>query len=257
MGRILILLYGVVAYLAFFVTILYAIGFVGSFQVGEFSLPKTIDTGAEGPLGMAILVNLALLGAFAVQHTVMARPAFKTWWTKVIPAAAERSTFVLAASAILMLTFWQWRPMTDVIWSIEQPVLRALMIGGSLLGWAMVFYSSFLIDHFELFGLRQVILHARRKQYTHSPFVVRSLYRFVRHPLMCGFLLAFWFTPTMTAGHLLFSAATTGYILFGTSIEERDLLRHLGEDYRRYRERTPAFFPRPTAKQTSATPESE
>ena len=256
MGRILILLYGVVAYLAFFVTILYAIGFVGNFQVGEFSLPKTIDTGVEGPIGMAILVNVALLSVFAIQHTIMARPAFKTWWTKVIPAAAERSTFVLVTSAILLSTFWQWRPMTGVIWNIDQPVVRAVLIGVSLLGWATVFYSSFLIDHFDLFGLRQVILHAGRKTYTHHPFAARSLYRYVRHPLMVGFLLAFWFTPTMTAGHLLFAAVTTGYILFGTTVEERDLLKLLGEDYRRYRERTPAFFPLPRAKRTTAGPKS-
>lgn len=252
MGRVLILLYGVVAYLAFFVTILYAIGFVGNFQVGGYSLPKTIDSGVAGPIGTAIFVNVALLAVFAVQHTIMARPAFKSWWTKIIPAAAERSTFVLVASLILLLAFWQWRPMTGVIWNVDQPLIRAVLVGVSLLGWATVFYASFLIDHFDLFGLRQVILHARGKPYTHAPFAARSLYRFVRHPLMVGFLLAFWFTPTMTAGHLLFAAVTTGYILFGTTVEERDLLRFLGEDYRNYRSRTPAFFPLPTAKRTTA-----
>lgn len=254
MGRILILLYGVVAYLAFFVTILYAIGFVGNFQVGDFSLPKTIDTGVEGSLATAILVNVVLLGLFAIQHTIMARPAFKNWWTRVIPPAAERSTFVLVSSAILLLTFWQWRPMTGIIWNIDQPVIRAVLIGISLLGWATVFYASFLIDHFDLFGLRQVILHARRQPYTHHPFMARSLYRFVRHPLMVGFLLAFWFTPSMTTGHLLFCAGTTGYILFGTWVEERDLIRFLGEDYRTYRDRTPAFFPLPRAKRMTSTP---
>lgn len=253
MARIVILIYGVIAYLAFLVTILYAIGFVGNFQLGEFSLPKTIDTGVAGPIGAAILVNVALLAAFAIQHTIMARPAFKRWWTKIIPPAAERSTFVLLASAILMLLFWQWRPMPDVVWHFENPFVRAVLIALSLLGWAMVFYASFLIDHFDLFGLRQVVLHARQMPYRHPPFIVRSLYRFVRHPLMVGFLLAFWFTPTMSAGHLLFAAVTTGYILVGTWIEERDLIQFLGEDYRNYRKRTPAFIPLPKARRGQTT----
>ncbi|MHC5023940.1 MAG: methanethiol S-methyltransferase [Planctomycetota bacterium] len=242
MRRSIAFVYGLIAYLAFFITILYAIGFVGNLVV-----PKSIDSGPAGPTGASILVNVALLALFAVQHSIMARPWFKERWTKIVPRPVERSTFVLVTSALLMFIFWQWRPMPEPIWDIGQPVVRAVLIGISYLGWAMVFYSSFLIDHFDLFGLRQVWLHLRGRPYTHHPFAERSLYRLMRHPLMTGFLLAFWFAPSMSQGHLLFAAVTTAYILVAVRIEEHDLLRFLGEDYRQYRRRTPMLLPLPKA----------
>ncbi len=238
MGRIAAVIYGLVAYAAFFVTILYSIGFVSSLGV-----PKAINDGAVGTAGTAILINVLLLGLFAAQHTIMARPAFKTWWTRIVPKPIERSTFVLAASGCLLLLFWLWRPLPSPIWHVENAAGRAVLIGISLLGWAIVFYSSFLIDHFDLFGLRQVVLHARGMEYRHHPFVERSLYRFIRHPLMAGFIIAFWVTPEMTVGHLLFAGVTTAYILFGITVEERDLVKFLGDDYLAYRRRTPMLIP--------------
>lgn len=238
MGKNSILTYGIIAYIAFLITILYAIGFVGNWVV-----PKSIDTGDVRPLGQTILINVVLLGLFAVQHTIMARPAFKIWWTRIIPESVERSTFVLVASLLLLLLFWQWRPMPTVVWQIDQPVVSTALQCLSLVGWIMVFYSSFLIDHFDLFGLRQVVLHYRGQEYTHPSFAVRSLYRWIRHPLMAGFLIAFWFTPTMTQGHLLFAFVTTGYIFFGIWVEERDLAKVLGDDYEKYRKRTAMIIP--------------
>jgi protein-S-isoprenylcysteine O-methyltransferase Ste14 len=238
MQRLLIFIYGLVAYALFVVVFLYAMGFVTGFVV-----PKSIDDGQTGSILTAVLVNVSILAAFAIQHTIMARPAFKRWWTRIIPKPAERSTFVLIASAILLVLFWQWRPHTSVVWHIDEPWLRGLLHGVSLLGFGIVLYASFLIDHFDLFGLRQVYLHLRGREYKHHPFMERSLYRVIRHPLMAGFLIAFWSTPTMTTGHLLFAGVTTAYIIFGIIIEERDLLKILGDDYRRYRRRTPALVP--------------
>jgi protein-S-isoprenylcysteine O-methyltransferase Ste14 len=239
MTRTAVFVYGSVCYLLFLGTFLYAIGFVANWIV-----PKSIDTGEVGPRGAAILVNVLLLGLFAVQHTIMARPAFKAWWTRIIPAAAERSTFVLASCACLCLMFWQWRPMPEIIWDPQYPVVRGVLYGLCALGFGIVLYSTMLIDHFDLFGLRQVVLHVRKKDYTHPPFMERSLYRLIRHPLMLGFIIAFWATPTMTAGHLLFAIVTTGYMLFGIQVEERDLVRFLGDDYNQYRKRTPMLLPR-------------
>lgn len=250
MGRVLIFLYGVASYLAFFGTILYAIGFTTRLVV-----PKAINDGeAVGPL-TAVVIDCLLLGLFAVQHAVMARPAFKDWWTKIIPTAAERSTFVLVSSLILLLTFWQWRPLPGVVWAVEQPV-AGVLLATSLVGWALVFYSTFLIDHFDLFGLRQVSLHLLGREYHHPPFSDHALYRWVRHPLMAGFLIAFWFTPLMTYGHLLFAALTTGYILIGIQMEERDLVTFLGAPYEEYRKRTPMLVPwrsptRPTTTESA------
>lgn len=238
MRRVFAVTYGVIAYGAFFVVFLYMIGFAGNMLV-----PKSIDSGAPGPIGLAILVNVALVGLFAVQHSVMARPAFKAWWTQFVPKPVERSTFVLLSSLILALLFWQWRPLPAIVWHFEDPLARTLLIGLSFLGWFAVLYSSFIIDHFDLFGLRQVFLYLRNRPYTHPPFAVRSLYRIVRHPLMVGFLIAFWSTPTMTAGHLLISVLLTGYILIGVTLEERDLARMLGSDYSLYRAQTPMFVP--------------
>jgi protein-S-isoprenylcysteine O-methyltransferase Ste14 len=247
MQRTLILLYGLIAYACFLVTFLYAIGFVGNLLV-----PKSIDSGAEGPIGLAILVNVALLGLFGVQHSIMARPEFKARWTKIIPKAAERSTFVLLTCIILGLTYWQWRPITSVVWDVEAPALRTALIGLSWLGWLIVLYATFLIDHFDLFGVRQVILHYRGILYTHRPFAERSLYRLVRHPLMLGFLVAFWATPTMTMGHLLFAGVVTAYVLVALQLEERDLVRQLGDDYVRYQQRTSMILPLP--KRPAADP---
>lgn len=243
MKRTAILVYGIIAYLAFFITILYAIGFLTGFVV-----PKDINGGVETALSSAILINVILLSLFAIQHTIMARPAFKQWWTRVIPEPAERSTFVLAASLLLLLLFWQWRPLPAPVWEVENVAGRTILTAIALLGWGIVFYSSFLIDHFDLFGLRQSWLYFKGKPYTHHPFTARSLYKYLRHPLMLGFLLAFWSTPEMTQGHLLFAVVTTGYIFFGIYIEERDLLAHLGEDYATYRETTSMIVPMPPKK---------
>lgn len=238
MARIMVLLYGIVAYVLFLGTFLYAIGFVGNWFV-----PKSIDSGEAGPAGMALLVNGALLGLFAVQHSVMARPGFKAWLTRFIPRSMERSTYVLVSSLCLVLLFWLWRPMPTVIWDVQNSVAEGALVGLSLLGWAIVLYGSFLIDHFDLFGLRQVVLYARGREYTSPHFIERSLYRVVRHPLMLGFIVAFWFTPTMTTGHLLFAILTTGYILVGIQLEERDLVRAHGDEYPKYRRRVPALVP--------------
>jgi len=238
MGRVIAFIYGVVAYGVFFVTFLYAIGFVENIAV-----PKSVDGDAASGGGAAILVNVGLLGLFGLQHSIMARPQFKRWWTTVVSPAVERSTFVLLGSLLLALMMWQWRPMPSIVWHVGQPVVRAALIALSYGGWLLVLYGTFVIDHFDLFGLRQVFLHLRGIQYTHPPFVERSVYKLIRHPLMLGFIIAFWATPTMTQGHLLFAAVTTGYILVGIRLEERDLLAILGEDYRLYRLRTPMLLP--------------
>jgi len=240
MSRIACFVYGVFAYLLFLVSFLYAVGFVESWIV-----PKAINDGAPGPVGQAVLIDALLLGAFAVQHTIMARPGFKRWFTKIVPVAIERSTFVLAASALLCLMFWQWRPLPELVWHVEQPTIRALLVGLSVVGWGIVLYGTFIIDHFDLFGLRQVYCHLRGIPYRHSPFVERSLYRVIRHPLMAGFIIAFWATPDMTHGHLLFAVMTTGYVLFGIRLEEHDLAAHSGDDYARYRARTSMLLPLP------------
>lgn len=242
-----ILLYGVACYALFVATFLYTIGFVLNFGV-----PKSIDSGTPGPLGVAVAVNLLLLGLFGLQHSVMARPAFKRWITRFIPAPAERSTFVLATCLVFALLFWQWRPIGGYLWQVEQPLLRGLLTGISLAGFGLVLYASFLINHFDLFGLRQVVLHWKARRYTHTPFATPWLYRIVRNPLMTGFLVAFWVRPDMSLGALLFAAACSGYILVGVWFEERDIARHLGPEYLAYRRRTPAFFPLPAGRRTPA-----
>ena len=233
------LAYGLATYLFFFVTFLYAIGFVGNVFV-----PKTIDSGATGSLLEAVVVDLALLGLFAVQHSVMARRSFKRWWTQIVPPAVERSTFVLAATAALALILWQWRPIAEpIVWRVSDPVGATVLQAVFWLGWGVLLVSTFLINHFELFGLQQVYFAATGRQLPAPDFRTPLFYRYVRHPIYVGFLLAFWAAPVMTAGHLLFSAACTGYILIGIWFEERDLVAQFGERYRAYRRQVGMLLP--------------
>jgi protein-S-isoprenylcysteine O-methyltransferase Ste14 len=237
MARKLAFLYGVLCYALFFGTFLYALGFVGNFAV-----PKTLDGAPVGPLATSLLVDLGLLGLFAVQHSVMARPTFKRWLTRVVPEPIERSTYVLASSVALLLLFWQWRPLGGVVWSIESPAGRAAMHAAFGFGWLLVLTTTFLIHHFDLFGLRQVWLHLRGLPYTKLDFVTPGPYRLVRHPLYVGWLFAFWATPVMTLTHLMFALVTTAYILVAIRLEERDLAA-IHPEYREYRRRVPMLNP--------------
>lgn len=236
--RSAILIYGVVCYAVFFATFLYAIGFVGDFVV-----PKGMDSAPELPLLPALAIDLGLLGLFALQHSIMARPAFKRWWTKLVPEPAERSTYVLFSSLALILLFALWQPLGGVVWQVEHAVGQALLWAGFAFGWLLVLVSTFLINHFDLFGLRQVWLHFRGIDYTPLKFATPGPYRFVRHPLYLGWFFAFWCIPTMTVTHLVFAVMTTAYILIAIQLEERDLISALGEDYRAYRERVPMILP--------------
>jgi methanethiol S-methyltransferase len=241
-GRIIALLYGIVAYLTFFVTFLYAIGFVEDLVV-----PITIDGSAApapaAPLRQALIVNLILMSIFAVQHSVMARPQFKRWWTKFVPTSVERTTYVLLASLALALLIWQWQPMPAIVWQIADRQLAAAVMGLSFLGWLIVLSSTFLINHFELFGLHQVANNLSGRAMPTLRFRTPLFYRFVRHPIYLGFIIAFWAAPTMTQGHLLFAAVTTAYIFVGIWLEERDLVAVFGDDYRRYRQRVSMLVP--------------
>lgn len=238
MAGILALLYGVAAYGVFIATFLYLIAFSGNFLV-----PKTIDSGAAGPAGEAVAVDLILLGLFAAQHSVMARRSFKKWWTRIVPEAVERSTFVLAASLVLAILAWQWRPIPEpVVWQLEGAAAAATWFV-FWLGWGIALVSTFLIDHFELFGLRQAASPVVGAPVPEAEFRTPSLYRYVRHPLYFGLILAFWSVPTMSAGHLLYSAGGTAYILLGAWFEERDLVRQFGDTYRRYREEVGMLLP--------------
>jgi len=236
--KVLAFLYGIAAYLVFFVTVLYAIGFVMGLVV-----PKTIDTGADSPALEAVVVNLLLMALFAVQHSVMARQRFKTWWTHYVPKPVERSTYVLLASLSLLLLFWQWRPMPAVIWDIKEPDLAVTIATLALMGWVLVFTSTYLINHFELFGVQQVTHNLLDKQAQPPRFKTPLLYKFVRHPIYLGFIIAFWAAPTMTVGHLLFAAVTTIYIFLGIALEERDLIALFGDEYRQYKQRVSMLIP--------------
>jgi len=240
MKRLLTVGYGAVCYVLFLVAFLYAIGFVGGFVV-----PRTVDSGVAAPIGEAVVVNVLLLGLFGVQHSVMARPAFKRRWTRFVPASIERSTYVLLSSLVLFLLYWQWRTMPAVIWDVNASAGRIALWVLFWLGWATALASTFMINHFDLFGLRQVYLAWREKPYSNLPFRTVLLYRLVRHPLMVGFIIAFWAIPTMTAGHLLFAAVTTAYILVAIQLEERDLVMGLGEPYLAYRRRVRMLVPWP------------
>jgi len=238
MGRLGAFLYGVVAYLVFLGSFLYAIGFVTGIAV-----PKTLDSGPFAPIGEALVVDLLLLGAFAIQHSVMARKEFKQWWAQFVPASVERSTYVLFSSLLLILMFWQWRAISAVVWQVTNQNLAQALLGLSLVGWLIVLLSTFLINHFELFGLRQIMNNLTGRSMPKPQFKTPFFYKVVRHPIYVGFLIAFWATPVMTMGHLLFSVMTTGYIIIGTLLEERDLVATFGDDYRRYRERVSMLIP--------------
>jgi protein-S-isoprenylcysteine O-methyltransferase Ste14 len=235
-----VLLFGVFSYGVFFFTFLYQIGFVEGMVV-----PKAMNDGAVVSVARAVVTNLVLLSLFAVQHTIMARLVFKRWWTKIVSEPIERSVYVLLTSLLLLLMNWQWSPLPEHIWQVQGSGGRTALYAVSFAGWGFVLYATCLISHFDLFGLRQVWLYFKGREYTKVEFKETVLYRWVRHPIMLGFIIAFWATPDMTQGHLLFATVTTAYILVGIQIEERTLLALHGEDYRRYRERVSMIIPRP------------
>jgi len=244
MGRILAFLYGVICYLIFLLTFLYAIGFVGNVFV-----PKAIDTGTlHNPMSIALIIDAVLLGLFAMQHSIMARHWFKRAWTTIVPTPVERSTYVLVASLMLLLLFWQWQPMAPVIWEAKNATARTLLLALFWIGWGMVLVSTYLVDHFALFGLKQVYNYFKERGAEPIPFQSPALYKVVRHPLYLGFIIAFWSTPRMTFGHLFFAIMTTAYIVVAIQFEERDLVRSYGETYHNYRQRVSMLIPLPRRK---------
>ena len=247
MARFLGFLYGLAAYLVFLAAFLWAVGFVSGLPV-----PKTIDSGAVVPISEALAVNLLLMSLFAIQHSVMARQGFKRWWTRFVPKAIERSTYVLFASLALLLLLWQWRPIPAVVWQIADPAIAKAVLAVSMIGWLIVLTSTFLINHFELFGLHQVANNLAGRTMAAPRFRTPLFYKFVRHPIYLGFTVAFWAAPVMTLGHLLFAAVTTAYIFVGIALEERDLIGLFGDEYRRYRQQVGMLFPKPGRALTPA-----
>ena len=243
MKKLVFFLYGVVCYVIFLVTFLYAIGFVGNLAV-----PKSIDKGYQGGTAYAWLVDILLLSLFALQHSIMARPEFKKWWTRFVPVAIERSTYVLFASASLILLFAFWRPLTDVVWDVQNSMLSGLLTGLYFFGWFIVLFGTFLINHFNLFGLQQVYNNLNNREPGMQSFVTPLLYKFVRHPIMLGFIIAFWAAPYMSTGHILFSIGTTAYILIAIQLEERDMVGVYGAEYKRYQREVSQIIPMPSKK---------
>lgn len=238
MGKVIYFLYGIVAHAMFLIVYLYLIAFLAN-----FSVPKSIDSGEIGPVGLALFINVMLLALFGIQHSVMARQGFKQWWTKFVPRPIERSTYVLISNLLVILLMWQWQPMTGVLWSVENPAGVAILWGLFGLGWTIIVLASFMINHFDLFGTRQVYLYLRGQEYTPLQFKATGFYKYIRHPLMLGWITAFWATPHMTVGHLVFAVGTTVYILIAIQIEERDLAKFHGESYERYRRSVSMLLP--------------
>jgi len=245
--RIFVFVYGALSYMIFLGTFVYALGFVGNFIV-----PKSLDSAVTGPWMTSLLVDAGLLSLFALQHSVMARPAFKRFLTRIVPNAIERSTYVLASSLALAFLFWQWRPLGGTVWDIHSAMGQALMYGGFAFGWMLVLVTTFVINHFDLFGLRQVWGHLRGQPESGLRFVTPWLYRIVRHPLYVGWLFAFWCTPVMTVTHLFFAIMTTAYILVAIQLEERDLMR-LHPEYAEYRRNVPMLIPSPPRQEVITT----
>jgi len=239
MKKFIILVYGLIAYLVFLISFLYAIAFIGDFPV-----PKTINSEAESTGLSAVIINLALLSIFAIQHSVMARPGFKFWWIKIIGKPAERSTYILLTSLALLLIFWKWQPINTVVWEVENSTIAMILMGVSALGWGIVLLSTFMISHFELFGLTQIVDNFKKRTSQTPKFQTNFLYKIVRHPIMLGFIIAFWATPLMTFGHLLFAVVTTVYILIAVKyLEEKDLRKELGKAYEEYQQKVPMIIP--------------
>lgn len=238
MSRILIFAYGVASYLIFLGVFIYSIAFLGNLYI-----PNSIDADPVGPVWQAVAINLALLGGFAVQHSLMARPAFKRWWTRIIPPAAERSTYILFSNFAMIALFLWWQPIGGVIWDVAAQPARSIILAIYFIGWAILFYATCLLNHFELFGLRQIWCHLRGESLPDAKFRKPGLYKHVRHPIYVGWLIIFWATPTMTIAHLLFAVMTTAYILIAVQLEERDLVDELGEDYRAYKRTVPMIIP--------------
>lgn len=238
MKRVSAFIYGLACYVIFLATFLYAVAFIANIYV-----PKTIDSGMSGPSAISVFIDLLLLGVFGVQHSLMARPGFKKWWTKIIPKSVERSTYVLFASLALILVYWQWQPLPDLVWNVESESGRMALWILSGLGWFIVLTGTYMISHWHLFGLKQVTENLKGQEPSPPKFMTPGYYQYVRHPLMLGFIIAFWATPTMSVGHLLFAGASTGYILIALQFEEHDLLQVFGERYRRYKDRVPGLIP--------------
>jgi len=238
MGRIISFLYGVVSHVLFLLVFMYMVGFLSNFIV-----PKSIDSGAVGPFGLALIVNILLLALFAIPHSIMARPGFKQWWTTIVPKHIERSTYVMQGNLFMILLMWQWQPMVGVVWRVENTVGALILWSLFGIGWVAIVISSFMVNHFDLFGTRQVYLHLLNREYSPLEFKTRGFYNYVRHPLMVGWIVAFWATPDMTVGHLVFAIGTTVYILIAIQIEERDLVKFHGEAYEGYRRRVSMLVP--------------